>query len=97
MSIDIKKIHPRGKQILIKRDEADAGVSEFGIATPSSEEKEQKAFGTVVAVGPEIKDVKKGDRVIYGAYAGEEIEIEERGEKQQYRIVEDEFVIAFIR
>ena len=28
----------------------------------------------VTAVGPKVEDVKKGDRVIYGMYAGEKIE-----------------------
>lgn len=97
MSIDIKKIQPRGKHILVKRDEAEGSVSEHGISTPDAVEKEQKAYGTVVAVGPDIKDVKKGDRVIYGAYAGEELEVEEKGKKVTYRLLEDEFVVAFIR
>jgi len=91
------KIVPRGKYILVERDKAESQVSEHGISAPSSVEKEEKAFGTVIAVGSEIKDVKKGDRVIYGAFAGEEIELDEKGKKVKYRILEDEFVIAFIK
>lgn len=91
------KIQPRGKYILVKRDEAESRVSEHGISAPSSTEREEKAFGTVIAVGDAIKDVKKGDRVIYGAFAGEEVEVDEKGKKVKYRLVEDEFVIAFIK
>lgn len=91
------KIQPRGKYILVKRDEAASRVSEHGISAPSSTEQEEKAFGTVIAVGDKITDVKKGDRVIYGAFAGEEVELEEKNKKVKYRLLEDEFVIAFIK
>lgn len=90
------KIQPRGKYILVKRDEAKSRVSEHGISAPSNTEQEEKAFGTVIAVGEKITDVKKGDRVIYGAFAGEEIEMDEKGKPVKYRLLEDEFVIAFI-
>lgn len=91
------KIIPRGKYILVQRDKAESQVSEHGISSPSSVEQEEKAFGTVIAVGGEVKDVKKGNRVIYGAFAGEEMEITEKGKKVKYRLLEDEFVIAFIK
>lgn len=91
------KITPRGKYILVKRDEAESSVSEHGISAPTNTEREEKAFGTVVAVGEKITDVKKGDRVVYGAFAGEELELDEKGKKVKYRLVEDEFVIAFIK
>ena len=91
------KIQPRGKYILVKRDEAVGLVSEHGISAPSNTEQEEKAFGTVIAVGDLIKDVKKGDRVVYGAFAGEELELDEKGKKVKYRLIEDEFVIAFIK
>lgn len=90
------KIRPRGKYILIKRDEAEERVSEFGIVTPDNIEREQKAYGTVLATGDEVKDVVKGDRVIFGAFAGEVLEQDENGKKVEYRLVESEFVIAFI-
>jgi chaperonin GroES len=94
---NVMKITPRGKYILIKRDEAESPVSEHGIVAPDSIEREQKAYGTVIAVGDEIKDVKKGDRVIFGAFAGETVEQTEKGKKVEYKLVESEFVIAFIQ
>ena len=90
------KIKPRGKRILVRRDEAKSRVSEFGISAPENSEEEQKAFGTVVEVGDGIKDVKKGDRVIYGAYAGETLEVEEKGKTIEYKLLDDEDVIAHI-
>lgn len=93
------KIIPRGKYILVKRDEAKSLVSEHGISAPSQTEAEEKAFGTVIDFGDKVEDprMKKGERVMYGAYAGEEIEIDEKGKKVKYRLLEDEFVIAFIK
>ena len=90
------KITPRGKQILVKQDEEKSRESEHGILTPDNVEQEQKAIGTVIAVGPEIKDVKKGDRVIYGAYAGEKIKLAESEEEVDFVLLFDEDVLAFI-
>lgn len=90
-------IQPRGKYILVLRDEAKTHETQYGLIVPENIEKEQRAFGTVIAVGADIKDVKKGDRVVYGAFAGEEIEVEEGSKKVTYRILEDEFVIAFLK
>ena len=92
-----QKIIPRGKRILVLRDEAESRESEHGIITPDSVEEEQKAFGTVVAVGDDIKDLKKGDRVIYGAFAGETIEEEVKGKKVEYKLLDDEDVIAYLK
>lgn len=91
------KITPRGRNILIERDAAESRESEFGIVTPDNVDLEQKAYGTVIAVGPDIDDIVKGDRVIYGAYAGEQIEFDEKGKHYDYRLVNDEDVIAFLK
>jgi chaperonin GroES len=92
-----QKIIPRGKRILVLRDEAESRESEHGIITPENVDREQRAFGTVVAVGPEINDLKKGDRVIYGAYAGETIEESIKGKTVEYKLLDDEDVIAFLK
>lgn len=58
--------------------------------------KEKPQEGTVLAVGPGKKDepmeVKVGDVVIYGKYAGTEVEVE--GEK--YLIVRQSDVLAIL-
>lgn len=92
------KIQPRGKYVLVERDKAGGRVSANGIVSAAASEQEEKAYGTVISFGPEVTDLKKGDRVVYGAYSGEEIELEEKGGKKvKYRLLEDEFVIAFIK
>lgn len=92
----LPKIRPRGKQILVKQESEKSRLSEHGLSTPDSVEQERKAIGEVVAVGPEIKDVKKGDRVIFGTYAGEHIKIKGQiGKEEDYVLLFDDDVLAF--
>lgn len=85
-------IKPRTKQILVKPDGEDSRESEYGIITPPRVEQEQKAIGTVLAVGPDVKDIKKGDRVIFGVYAGDSIKMD----GVDYKLLHDEDVLAFL-
>ncbi len=100
MIMKAPKIRPRGKQVLVEPDPEGSRESRHGIITPSNVEQERKAIGTVLAVGPEIKDIKKGDRVIYGAFAGEKIKIKdllrESIKEVDYVLLFDEDVLAFI-
>ncbi|MCL2631149.1 MAG: co-chaperone GroES [Firmicutes bacterium] len=75
------KLKPLFDKIIIKQIEANE-VSSGGILLPSkAQEKSQMA--TVISVGPggmidgkEIKmEVKAGDKIIYGKYAGSEVKI----------------------
>ena len=71
---------PIGERVLleqVKKEEKTAG----GIYIPEDAQKEKKE-GTVVSVGT-FKDgkelpLKKGDRVIYGGYSSEEIEVDRK-------------------
>lgn len=89
-------IIPRGKYVLIRPVEASTGETRSGLIVPTNVEKEQRSEGTIEAVGPEIKDLKKGDHVIYGAYAGEEIKLMESSSKVDFRLVMDEDIIATV-
>ena len=93
----IPTIIPRGKQVLVKPNDAESRVSEHGIISPDNEEQETKAIGTVIAVGPEIKDIKEGNKVIYGAFAGEQISFKESTEEVDFVLLFDEDVLAFIK
>lgn len=89
------KIKPRKLQILVKPDPEESRENEFGIITPTNVERdEQRAVGTIIAIGAEITDLKKGDRVIYGAYAGERLKLKESGKEVDYIILFDEDVLA---
>lgn len=44
--------------------------------------KEKPYHGTILATGPDVKQVKAGDRVLFTKYSGKPVEID--GEKFQY-------------
>ena len=70
------KLKPLADRVLIQPTAAEE-VTSSGIMIPDSA-KEKPLRGTVVAVGNGTKDeemvVKEGDEVLYGKYAGTEIE-----------------------
>ena len=78
------RIRPLDDRVLIKADEAEDRTSS-GIYLPE-QAKEKPMQGKVVATGPgKLNDdgsrtplsVKKGDTVVYGKYAGTEVEIDD--------------------
>ena len=87
-------IKPLADRVLIKPTPAEE-VTMSGIIIPDSA-KEKPLRGTIVAVGTGTKDeemvLKEGDNVLYGKYAGTEIEFE--GEK--YLIMRQADVFAVI-
>lgn len=88
------KIKPLGERILIKAAQKEE-KTKGGLYIPDSAKEERKE-GIVVAVG-HFKDgkelpLKEGDRIIYGGYSSEEIEID--GEK--YIFVDYKDVLAKI-
>lgn len=96
--MNLRPLHDR---VIIKRDDdASEQKSAGGIIIPdSAKEKPQKA--EVVAVGPGKRndkgevtalDVKAGDKVLIGKYAGNEIKIDD----QDYVIVREDEILAVI-
>ncbi|MEM4268219.1 MAG: co-chaperone GroES [Candidatus Woesearchaeota archaeon] len=75
------KFKPLGERVLIKQQKKDE-KTKGGIYIPETA-KEEKKEGQVIAVG-QFKDgkdlpLKPGDRILYGGYSSEEIEVD--GEK----------------
>lgn len=87
-------IKPLADRVLIKPTPAEE-VTVAGIIIPDSA-KEKPLKGTVVAAGCGTKDeemaLKEGDNVLFGKYAGSEIELD--GEK--YLIMRQSDVLAII-
>ncbi|MBU4343212.1 MAG: co-chaperone GroES [Candidatus Omnitrophica bacterium] len=93
-------IQPLGDRVLVKRLEAEE-KTKGGIVLPdTAKEKPQK--GEVVAVGKgrvlesgkvEPLEVKKGDKVLFGKYAGNEISYNE----DEYLILKEEDILAIIK
>lgn len=87
-------IKPLADRVLIKPAEAEEKTAS-GIIIPDNA-KEKPLKGEVIAVGKGTKDeemvLKKGDKVLYGKYAGTEIEVE--GKK--YLIMRQSDILATI-
>lgn len=87
-------LKPLADRVVIKPTPAEE-VTMAGIIIPDSA-KEKPLKGEILAAGPGIKDeemqLKPGDKVLYGKYAGTEIELD--GEK--YLIMRQQDVLAII-
>jgi chaperonin GroES len=88
-------IKPLGDRILVKPLKMEV-VTKSGILIPETVEKEKKEQGEVVAVGEGEKirklNLKVGDKVMFGKYAGDEVEIE----KVDYKFLKDEDVLGIV-
>jgi len=75
MSVNIK---PLSDRVLVEPKEAEEKTASGIIIPDTAKEKPQK--GTVIAVGTGTKDeemqLKKGDVVLYGKYAGTELTVD---------------------
>lgn len=83
-------VKPLGNRILVKPLTTEE-VTASGIILPEIADKEKKTQGEIVAVGNgediEKLGLKVGDKVVFGKYSGDEIEVEENGEKREYKVL----------
>ena len=61
-----KKITPYGNRVLLKQDR----IRHQGKILIAADSAEKNDFATVIAVGPDVSSVKKGDIVFSDLYAG---------------------------
>jgi chaperonin GroES len=91
MAINLK---PLADRVIVEPAPAEEKTPGGIIIPDTAKEKPQK--GTVVAVGPGKKDepmtVKVGDKVLYGKYAGTEINIDGK----EYLIMRESDIYAII-
>ncbi len=87
-------IKPLADRVLIEPKEADA-MTAGGLYIPDTA-KEKPQQGTVLAAGPGKKDepmeVKVGDMVLYGKYAGTEVTVNDK----KYLIVKQSDILAVL-
>jgi len=92
-------IKPLHEKVVVERMDAET-KSSGGILIPDTA-KEKPMRGTVIAVGPgrvlesgETRplDVKKGDKVLFGGYAGSEVKLDGK----DYLIVNESEIFAVI-
>ncbi len=93
------KVKPLNDRVLVKRIE-ELQVTKGGIVIPDTA-KEKPIEGKIIAVGPgKMSDagnrmalqVKEGDRVLFGKYAGTEIKME----GEEYLMMREEDILAVI-
>ncbi len=90
---------PLGNRVLIKPLEAEE-VTKSGIVIPGTA-KEAPAQGEVITLGNgKLKDgktfsfsVKKGDKVVYSRYSGDEIKIE----GTEYKVMKEEEILGILK
>jgi chaperonin GroES len=84
------KVKPLGNRILVKQLSTEE-VTKSGIVLPGSVDKEKKAQGKIIEVGPgediAKQGLKVGDTVVFSNYAGTEVTVEEDGEKVEYKVL----------
>ena len=56
------------------------------------EAKEAPAYAIVESVGPDVKNIKTGDKIIYKEYSATEVKIDDK----EYFIVKEEDILAKI-
>jgi chaperonin GroES len=79
---------PLADRVIAIREEA-ATRTASGLYLPDSA-KEKAIVAVIEAVGPEVKSLKKGDRVVYKEYSTTEIKIDNK----EYLILKEEDVLA---
>ena len=87
-------IRPLADRVLIEPKEAETKTAS-GLYIPDTA-KEKPQQGVVIAAGPGKKDepmeVKVGDQVLYGKYAGTEVTVEDK----KYLIVKKSDILAIL-
>lgn len=85
-------IQPLGENVLVEPMKADAQTASGIVLPDTSEEKPQE--GMVIAVGDDKKiKVKKGQKVIYSKYSGNEIKMGDT----EYLLVKNEDILAVVK
>jgi chaperonin GroES len=81
-------IKPLAARVVAVREEAKTQTAS-GLYLPESA-KEAPATVTVVAVGPDVKHIKIGDRIVYKDYTPTNLKIDDT----EYLIINEEDVLA---
>ena len=84
------KLKPMADNILLKATEAEETTS-FGIILATTN-KEKPAIYEVVSAGPEVKEIKAGDKVVVGNFIGSDIKLD----GIDYKFVKLEDVLAVV-
>jgi len=81
-------IKPLADRVVAIREEA-ATKTASGIYLPDTA-KEKPVVAKIVAIGPDVKQVKIGDKIVYKEYATTDLKID----NQEYLIIKQEDILA---
>lgn len=84
-------IQPLADYVVAEQQEAQTKTAS-GIFLPDGA-KEKPKVAKVLAIGSEVKNVKVGDKIIYGGYSNEDIKIEGK----EYILIKLENIYATIK
>ncbi len=84
-------IQPLADYVVVQQEEASSKTAS-GLYLPDNASEKPKV-AKVLAVGPMVKDVQVGEKVIYGGYSNTEIKIE----GQNYLLIKNENIFATVK
>ncbi len=87
MSVPIK---PLATFVVAQQEEAQTKTAS-GLYLPDNA-KEKPKVSKVLAIGTEVKNVKVGDRIIYGGYDNSEVKLD----GTEYQLIKEENIYAIV-
>lgn len=83
-------MNPLGKNIIARKEEP---VTQTASGILLGQAKEKPAYAVVEEVGPDVKAVKKGDKIVFKEYSTTNIELDDI----DYIIVKEDDVLATLK
>jgi chaperonin GroES len=84
-------LQPLSDYVVAVGEEADAKTAS-GLYLPDNAQEKPKT-AKVVAVGPNVKQIKTGDRIVYKSYSNTDVKVG----KDEYILVKEEDVLATVK
>lgn len=84
-------IKPLGDRVVAVKEEAKEKTSS-GLFLPESS-KEKPVFAKVISVGPDVKNIKEDDKIIYKEYSTTDLKID----GSDFLIVKEEDILATLK
>lgn len=89
MSVNVN-IKPLADYVVVEQEKAESKTAS-GLYLPTQAQEKPKV-AKVIAVGKEVKEVKVGDRVVYGGYSN--VEVKQDG--NDYIVIKEENIYATV-
>lgn len=84
-------IQPLADYVVAQQDPAETKTAS-GLYIPGGAQDKPKV-ATILAVGPAVRSVKAGERVIYGGYSNTDVKID----KETYLLIKEENIYATVK